>query len=220
VISYPPEALRDDAAAGGIVTLRVLLAEDMHLIRGALVALLRTEPDIEVVAEVDNGEAVLPAVLAHRPDIAVLDVVLPGMDGLAAAEVLGREVPSCRVLLMTSVDQPGVLRQVMHLQVPGFLAKDAPPQELADAIRRVCAGGRVIDPRLTLATRDMRDSPLTLRETDVLRLTSHGAGAMEVAARLHLSVGTVRNYLTAILTKLNARSKVDAVRIAEQAGWL
>lgn len=202
------------------MTLRVLLAEEMHLIRGALVALLRTEPDIEVVAEVDKGIAILPAVRAHNPDIAVLDVVLPGMDGLAAAEALRREAPACRVLLMASVNEPRVLRRMMGCQVSGFLAKDAPPRELSDAIRRICAGGRVIDPRLTLATRDMQDCPLTHRETDVLRLTCNGAGVTEVAACLHLSVGTVRNYLTAILTKLNARSKVDAVRIAEEAGWL
>ncbi|MFD9125584.1 DNA-binding response regulator [Kitasatospora sp. NPDC059571] len=200
--------------------IRILLAEDMHLVRGALVALLDLEPDIEVVAEVDNGDAILPAALEHRPDVAVLDIDLPGIDGLTAAGLLHEQLPACRVLILTSLGRPGNLRRALDAQVSGFLVKDAPPARLAEAIRQVGSGARVIDPQLALAAWDARQNPLTRRETEVLRLTANGAEPLEIAARLYLSVGTVRNYLTAIVTKLNARSKVDAIRVAEESGWL
>jgi two-component system response regulator DesR len=203
-----------------LLKIRILLAEDMHLIRGALVALLDLEPDIEVVAEVDNGDEILPAALRHRPDVAVIDIDLPGIDGLTAAGLLHEQLPECRVLILTSLGKPGNLRRALEAQVSGFLVKDAPPDKLAQAIRKVGVGARVIDPQLALAAWDVRQNPLTQRETEVLRLTANGAEPLEIAARLYLSVGTVRNYLTAIVTKLNARSKVDAIRLAEEAGWL
>ncbi|MER5741467.1 MULTISPECIES: response regulator transcription factor [unclassified Streptomyces] len=200
--------------------IRVLLAEDMHMVRGALVALLQLEPDITVVAEVDDGDQVVPAALEHRPDIAVLDVNLPGTDGLAAAGALHELLPSCGTLMLTSLGRPGMLKQALLMRVSGFLLKDAPPDQLAGAIRKVAAGERVVDPELVLSAWDHTQSPLTNREAEVLRLAAQGAQVSEVARALSLSSGTVRNYLTTIVSKLNARNRVDAIRIAQEAGWL
>ncbi|MEU7895460.1 response regulator transcription factor [Nonomuraea sp. NPDC049152] len=200
--------------------IRVLLAEDMHLVRGALVALLNLEPDIEVVAEVHTGDAVVPTAMAHRPDVAVIDVYLPVMDGLAAAAELHRLLPECRTLILTGLFRPGNLRRAVAAHTSGFMLKDAPPAQLAEAVRRVAAGDLVVDPELAMLALRKDDSPLTAREIDVLRLTAEGGDVAEIAARLFLSVGTVRNHLTTIVTKLNARSRVDAVRIAHDAGWL
>lgn len=197
-----------------------LIAEDMHMVRGALVALLNLEADIKVVAEVDCGDAIVPTSIRHRPDVAVIDIDLPGIDGLTAASLLHRELPECRALMLTSLGRPGNLRRALEVHVAGFILKDAPPHQLAQAIRQVYAGQRVIDPQLALQAWDTGENPLTRREMEVLRLTANGAEAMEIAARLFLSVGTVRNYLTAVLAKLNARNKVDAIRIAQDAGWL
>lgn len=200
--------------------IRVLLAEDMHMIRGALRALLGMEPDIEVVADVCTGDDVLPAALEHRPDVAVLDVQMPGMDGIdAAARVLGR-VPGCRTLILTQLARPEVLRRALVAGASGFMLKDAPPAELAQAIRRVAAGERVVDPDLAVAAIGTRESPLTEREAEVLRLAGEGDELKEIAARLHLARGTVRNYLGTVVTKLDARNRLDAVRIATEAGWL
>lgn len=200
--------------------IRVLLAEDMHMIRGALRALLGMEPDIEVVADVCTGDDVLPAALEHRPDVAVLDVQMPGMDGIdAAARVLGR-VPECRTLILTQLARPEVLRRALVAGASGFMLKDAPPAELAQAIRRVAAGERVVDPDLAVAAIGTRESPLTEREAEVLRLAGEGDELKEIAARLHLARGTVRNYLGTVVTKLDARNRLDAVRIATEAGWL
>ncbi len=200
--------------------IRILLAEDMNMVRGALVALLGMEDDIEVVAEVDHGDQILPQALAHRPDIAVLDIDLPGVDGLTAATQLHERLPSCRTLILTSLGRPGTLRRAMDAKVSGFILKDAPPAQLAQAIRRVAAGGRVVDPQLALAAWDSAENPLTRREVQVLRLAAGGAEVVEIASALFLSAGTVRNYLTTVVTKLNARNRVDAIRIAEDAGWL
>ncbi|KOG91377.1 response regulator transcription factor [Streptomyces varsoviensis] len=200
--------------------IRILLAEDMHMVRGALVALLGMEDDIEVVTEFDNGAAVLPEALKHRPDVAVLDIDLPGLDGLSAAKCLVEQVPGCRVLILTSLGKPGMLRRAMQAKVSGFVLKDAPPSQLADAIRRVAAGERVVDPQLALAAWEEAESPLTGRELDVLRMAAEGAEAPEIARDLFLSVGTVRNYLTTITTKLGARNRVDAIRIAHERGLL
>jgi two-component system response regulator DesR len=202
------------------MALRVLLAEDMNMVRGALVLLLSMESDIEVVSELERGDEIVDAALRHRPDVAIIDIDLPGMDGLTAAGRLREELPSCRTLILTSSDRPGMLRRALTVQVDGYLLKDAPPRELADAVRRVAAGHRVIDPQLALAAWSGMQTPLTERETEVLRLTAEGAEAKEIARRLHLSAGTVRNYLTTIVTKLNARGRVDAIRIARDAGWL
>jgi two-component system response regulator DesR len=200
--------------------IRVLLAEDMHMVRGALVALLSMEPDIAVVAEVDDGDQVVPAALKHRPDIAVLDVDLPGTDGLSAASSLHEQLPSCGTLMLTSLGKPGTLKRALSARVSGFLLKDAPPEQLASAIRKVAAGERVVDPELVLSAWDHAQSPLTTREVEVLQLAAQGAQVGEIAAALFLSAGTVRNYLTTIVTKLNARNRVDAIRIAQEAGWL
>ncbi|MEU5563577.1 MULTISPECIES: response regulator transcription factor [Micromonospora] len=202
------------------MTIRVLLAEDMNMVRGALLALLALEPDIDVVAEVASGDDILPAALAQRPDVAVLDIDLPGINGLTAAGLLREQLPSCRCLMLTSLGRPGNLRRAMAAHVAGFILKDAPPEILADAIRGVAAGRRVVDPQLALAAWDSAECPLTTREAEVLRLTEKGAEPTEIATRLFLSPGTVRNYLTTAVTKLNARNRIDAIRIARDAGWL
>lgn len=202
------------------MTIRVLLAEDMHMVRGALVALLELEADIDVVAEVATGDDILPTALKHTPDVAVIDIDLPGIDGLTAASALHEQLPTCRTLILTSLGRPGTLRRALSARVGGFILKDAPSRDLADAIRRVAAGHRVVDSNLALAAWDSAECPLTAREIDVLRLAADGAEAPEIAARLFLSTGTVRNYLSTIATKLNARNRVDAIRIANESGWL
>ncbi|MEU9022746.1 response regulator transcription factor [Actinomadura sp. NPDC048394] len=200
--------------------INVLLADDHHVVRSALAALLSLEPDLTVVAEVERGDEVLAAARAARPDVAVLDVDMPGMDGLAAAAALHDALPGVATLILTGHGKPGHLRRALAANVRGFLLKTAPPDELAAGIRTVAAGGRVLDPKLALTAWDLADNPLTPRETDVLRLAAEGAEAPEIAERLHLSAGTVRNYLTAVVTKLNARNRTDAARIAREAGWL
>jgi two-component system response regulator DesR len=200
--------------------IRILLAEDMHMVRGALVALLNLEPDLEVVAEVKRGDEIVSAALEHRPDVAIIDIDLPGVDGLTAAMHLRERLPQCRSLILTSLGRPGTLRRALSAQVSGYLLKDAPPKELAVAVRRVAAGHRAIDPQLALAAWGGAESPLTERETEVLRLAAGGAEAPDIAGLLHLSTGTVRNYLTTVVTKLNARNRVDAIRIARESGWL
>jgi two-component system response regulator DesR len=192
----------------------------MHMVRGALVALLELEADIDVVAEVASGDDILPTALKHTPDVAVIDIDLPGIDGLTAASALHEQLPTCRTLILTSLGRPGTLRRALSARVGGFILKDAPSRELADAIRRVAAGHRVVDSNLALAAWDSAECPLTAREIDVLRLAADGAEAPEIAARLFLSTGTVRNYLSTIATKLNARNRVDAIRIATESGWL
>ncbi|GAA2353893.1 DNA-binding response regulator [Streptomyces sparsogenes] len=199
---------------------RVLIAEDMHMLRKALVALLEFEPDIEVVAEFSSGADILPRAKELRPDVAVLDIDLPGMDGLTAAAELHTAVPECRTMMLTSLGRPGNLRRALAAHVSGFLLKDSTPDKLCDAIRAVAKGERVIDPQLVLAALDDKPQPLTPRELEVLLLASQGEGSAQIAARLYLSVGTVRNYLTSVVTKLNARNRVDAIRIAREAGWL
>lgn len=198
----------------------MLLADDHHVVRSALAALLSLEPDLTVVAEVERGDEVLAAARAAGPDVAVLDVDMPGLDGLAAAAVLHDALPDVAVMILTGHGKPGHLRRALAANVRGFLLKTAPPDELAAGIRKVAAGERVLDPQLALTAWDLADNPLTPRETDVLRLAAEGAEAPEIAARLHLSAGTVRNYLTAVVTKLNARNRTDAARIAREAGWL
>ncbi|MFF4962507.1 response regulator transcription factor [Streptomyces sp. NPDC001222] len=200
--------------------IRILLAEDMHMVRGALVALLDLEDDLKVVSELERGDEILGAAREHRPDVAIIDIDLPGLDGLSAAELLHERLPECRALILTSLGRPGTLRRAMSAHVAGFLLKDAPPGELAQAVRRVAAGQRVVDPQLALAAWGGTESPLTTRETEVLQLAAQGTEPQEIAAHLRLSVGTVRNYLTTTVTKLNARNRVDAIRIARDSGWL
>ena len=200
--------------------IRVLVAEDMTILREALVRLLSLEPDIDVVAEVAAGVDIVPAALEHRPGVAVIDIGLPGLDGISAAAELRERLPECRVVILTSITKPGTLRTALGAPVDAFLAKDIRPAELADAIRTVAAGGRVVDPALALAALQAPESPLSQRETEVLRLSATGAQPMEIAERLFLTYGTVRNYLSAAVTKLGARNRVDAIRIADESGWI
>jgi two-component system response regulator DesR len=197
-----------------------MLAEDMHMVRGALVALLNLEPDIEVVAEVASGDEILPTARRCLPEVAVIDIDLPGKDGLTAAAEMHEKLPECRTLIVTSLGRPGTLRRALSARVAGFILKDAPAEKLANAIRDVAAGRRVVDADLALSAWENTDCPLTSREIEVLRMAASGADAVDIAARLFLSAGTVRNYLTTIATKLNARNRVDAIRLAEEAGWL
>ncbi|MEV4293775.1 response regulator transcription factor [Microbispora rosea] len=200
--------------------IRVLLAEDMHMIRAALTALLRLESDLEVVAEVTRGDEIVPAALRVRPDVAIVDIDLPVLDGISAAAQLRKKLPTCRILVLTAMGQPGQVRRALQAGIEAFLVKDAPGDRLADAIRRTAAGLRVLDAELVASAMQHGESPLTPREATVLRETARGASAEEIAARLHLSAGTVRNYLTGAITKTGARNKIDAIRIAEDAGWL
>ena len=201
--------------------IRVLLAEDQHLVRGALVLLLGLEADMEVVAEVSSGDEIVPAVLRHEVDVAVLDIQLPGVDGLTAAARVKEHAPDCRVLILTGMGRPGMLRRALRdAEVEGFMVKDAPTGELAASIRQVAAGERVVDPALAAAALTSRPNPLTEQELKVLRLAAEGTEPADIAGRLHLSRGTVRNYLGAIVTKLGARNRLDAVRIAKEADWL
>ena len=199
---------------------RLLLADDQELIRSALAVLLGLEADFEVVAAVGRGDEVVAAARAHHPDIALLDIDMPGIDGLAAASVLTREVPQCRSLILTTFGRPGYLRRAMESGARGFVVKDAPPEQLADAIRRVAAGERVVDPVLAAETLASGASPLTARERDVLVAARLGATVSEIAGKLFLAEGTVRNYLSAAITKAGARNRAEAVRTAEARGWL
>ena len=202
------------------MTIRLLLADDQELVRQALCALLALEDDFEVVASVGRGDEVVAAARAHRPDVALLDIEMPGLDGLAAAAVLAAQVPDCRVVMLTTFGRAGYLRRAMDAGAAGFVVKDAPADVLADAIRRVRRGERVVDPALAVATLAAGESPLTARERDVLITARTGATVAEIASRLYLSEGTVRNYVSAAITKTGARNRVDAVRIADERGWL
>lgn len=203
-----------------MLSINILLAEDVHMIRGALVALLQLEPDLRVVASVDRGDVIVKTALDTRPDVAVIDVDLPGIDGLTAAAELHERLPSCRCLILTSLGRPGTMRRAMSAHVSGFLLKDSPPDQLAAAVRSVATGRRVVDPQLALTAWDYPDNPLSPREMEVLRLATQGADAAEIAGCLYLTKGTVRNYLTSIVSKLGARNRIDAIRIAEEAGWI
>ncbi|MET9350278.1 response regulator transcription factor [Streptomyces termitum] len=200
--------------------IRVMLADDMLMLRRALVSLLELEEDLQVVGEAGDGDQVVPVALETLPDVAVLDIDMPGIDGIRAAERLSRELPSCRTIILTSLGRPGNLRRALEAKVSGFLLKDTDPTRLAAAIRQVVAGEQVVDPQLALATLQADSNPLSARETEVLRLAARGLDAPEIARKLFLSPGTVRNYLTTVVTKLNARNRMDAVRIAQEAGWL
>lgn len=200
--------------------IRVLIAEDMHMIRGALVALLRLENDIEVVAELDRGDTILEAALRTHPDVAVIDIDLPGMDGLTAAGLLREQLPACRVLVLTGLSQPGNMLRALKAHVRGFLLKDAPASRLASAVRSVANGQRVLDPELVAAAVEAGSTPLTDREADVLRAATSGLSTADIGAQLNLSPATVRNYLSNAISKLGARNRLDAIRIAEDAGWL
>lgn len=196
------------------------MADDQHLVRGALAALLNLEPDLEVVAEVARGDQVVATARDLAPDVAMLDVEMPGLDGLAAAAALRSEVPSCKVMIVTTFGRAGYLRRAMEAGALGFVVKDAPAEQLADAVRRVSRGERVVDPALAAATLAGGASPLTARERDALVAARDGATIADIAKLLFLSEGTVRNYLSSAISKTGTRNRVEALRVAEDNGWL
>jgi len=200
--------------------IRVLVAEDQAMVRGALKSLLSPESDIEVVAEVARGDEVVELAKQTHPDVALLDIEMPGLDGIAAAAPLRREMPACRSLILTTFGKPGFLRRAMDVGVFGFLLKDAPSHELARAIRRTAAGERVVDPGLAASALGEGLSPLSERERQVLAATDRGADVEEIARTLFLSKGTVRNHLSTAIQKLGARNRAEAAKIADSKGWL
>jgi two-component system, NarL family, response regulator DesR len=200
--------------------IRVLLAEDQGMMRSALAVLLGLEPDMEIVAQVDRGDQVVPAAREHRPDVALLDIEMPGVSGLDAATALRTAVPECRILILTTFGRPGYLRRAMDAGARGFLVKDGPVEELAAAVRKVLAGETVVDPALAAAALAAGPNPLTDRERDVLAAAVDGATIAELAGRLHLSESTVRNYLSSAIGKTGSRNRMEAVQAARAQGWL
>jgi len=202
------------------MTIRLLIADDQALVRGALAALLQLEDDLDVVVEVSRGDEVLAAAQQHRPDVALLDVEMPGIDGLAAARLLHEALPGCKVLMVTTFGRPGYLKQAMAAGASGFVVKDTPARQLADAVRRVHSGLRVVDPTLAAESLTQGDSPLTEREAEVLQQARSGGTVAAIAATLFLSEGTVRNHLSSAIGKTGARTRAEAVRVAVDNGWL
>ncbi|MCU1470885.1 MAG: two component transcriptional regulator, LuxR family [Glaciihabitans sp.] len=200
--------------------LRVILAEELPLIRGAIVALLQLEDDIKVVADVGSGHEVLPICHLYRPDVAIIDIALPVTDGITVAAALHREIPETRVLVLSSQRRPGFLRKALAVKVSGFVTEDVEPGELANAVRIVAAGRRYVAGDFAIATWETWECPLSTREIEVLRSAAAGAAVEEIGLTLFLSIGTVRNYLSSAVAKLNARNRIDAIRIADSAGWL
>ncbi|GHF44797.1 DNA-binding response regulator [Streptomyces mashuensis] len=207
------------AVAGG-APVRVLLADDEHLIRGALAALLGLEEDLRVVAEAGSGPEAVAMARAHRPDVAVVDLQMPGFDGVRVATSLRAELPGCRVLIVTSHGRPGHLRRALEAGVRGFVPKTVSAQRLAEIIRTVHAGGRYVDPELAADAISAGDSPLSPREAELLELAEDGAPVAEIAVRASLTPGTVRNYLSSAAAKLGAENRHAAARIARAQGWL
>lgn len=202
------------------MTIRLLLADDQALVRGALAALLDLEPDLSVVAEVGRGDEVVDAAREHHPDVALLDVEMPGMDGIAATKALRAQLPDVRVLIVTTFGRPGFLRRALQAGAAGFVVKDTPARQLADAVRRVNQGLRVVDPALAADSLVSGESPLTAREAEVVRAARDGGTVADLARGLFLSEGTVRNHLSSVIGKTGARTRAEAVRIAEDNGWL
>jgi two-component system response regulator DesR len=201
-------------------TIRVLLAEDQAMIREALAALLSFEDDIEVVAQVGRGDQVKQAAQDTKPDVALLDIEMPGLDGISAAEQLHLACPATRIIILTTFGRPGYLRRAMESGASGFIVKDSPADKLVRTIRDVLAGQRVIDPDLAAAALAEGASPLTPRERDVLAASHDGATIAQIAGTLYLSEGTVRNYLSSCIQKTGARNRTEAQRIASERGWL
>ena len=200
--------------------IRLLIADDQALVRGALAALLGLEHDIEVVAQVGRGDDVVEVARASQADVALLDIEMPGIDGIAAASLLRSEVPGCRALMVTTFGRPGYLARAMQAGASGFVVKDTPAAELADAVRRVSLGLRVVDPALAAESLAQGDSPLTERETDVLAAARDGGSIADIARSVHLSEGTVKNHLSSAIGKTGGRNRADAVRVAVERGWL
>ncbi|MDI2036895.1 response regulator transcription factor [Paenarthrobacter nitroguajacolicus] len=202
------------------MTIRLVIADDQALVRGALAALLGLEADIEVVAELGDGAGVAAAVVEHSADVAMLDVEMPGLDGISAAAAVRRAAPSCRVLMVTTFGRPGYLRRAMQAGASGFVVKDTPARQLAEAVRRVHSGLRVVDPTLAEESLMSGDSPLTDREAEVLKAASDGGTVADIAKAAMLSEGTVRNYLSAAMAKTGGRTRAESVRLAHEHGWL
>lgn len=200
--------------------IRILLAEDQAMVRGALTALLRLEEDMDVVAEVSQGDQVLEAAMKSQPDVALLDIEMPDGDGLGAAQELHKNLPSCRIVILTTFGRSGYLRRAMESGAVGFLLKDAPADQLAVAIRRVMGGERMVDPDLALSALSDGENPLTPRERDVLRASLDGVSIATVATQLYLSEGTVRNHISTAIQKLNVQNRIEAAQLAKQKGWL
>jgi two-component system response regulator DesR len=200
--------------------IRILLADDQHLVRGALAALLALEDDFEVVASVADGSAAVRAAVEHRPDVALLDVEMPGLDGVSATRQIRSQAPGVRVMILTTFGRPGYLRRAMDAGARGFMVKDAPPDRLADAVRQVHGGRTVVDPVLAVASLSSGANPLTDREADALRAAEDGGTVADIARVLILSEGTVRNYLSAAIGKTGARTRAEAARVARDNGWL
>lgn len=200
--------------------IRILLADDQALVRGALAALLDLEPDIDVVAQVGRGDQVVQAALESRPDVALLDIEMPGLSGIETTAELRAALPECRCLIVTTFGRPGYLRRALDAGAQGFVVKDTPASELADAVRRVHAGLRVVDPQLAVESLTHGANPLTDREQEVLRAAKDGAPASALAKRLSLSQGTVRNHLSSAIRKTGCSTSAEAVRQAEANGWL
>ena len=200
--------------------IRLLLADDQALVRGALAALLDLEPDLAVVAEVGRGDEVVDAAVEHDVDVALLDVEMPGLDGIAATAALRAKLPGCRVLIVTTFGRPGYLRRALEVGASGFVVKDTPARQLADAVRRVHSGLRAVDPALAEESLVSGASPLSAREAEVLRAARDGGTVADLARTLHLAEGTVRNHLSAAIGKTGARTRAEAVRLAEDSGWL
>ncbi|HKU29535.1 MAG TPA: response regulator transcription factor [Arthrobacter sp.] len=202
------------------MSIRLVIADDQALVRGALAALLGLEPDIEVVAELGDGTGVAAAVVEHSADVAMLDVEMPGLDGISAAAAVRRAAPSCKVLMVTTFGRPGYLKRAMLAGASGFVVKDTPARQLAEAVRKVHQGLRVVDPALAAESLTAGDSPLTDREAEVLNAASDGGTVANIAKAAMLSEGTVRNYLSSAMAKTGGRTRAEAVRIAEDNGWL
>ena len=202
------------------MTIRLLLADDQAMVRGALATLLGLEPDMEVVAEVGSGDEVVAAARSSKPDVALIDVEMPGLDGIAATAALHEALPGVRVLIVTTFGRPGFLRRALQAGASGFVVKDTPARQLAEAVRRVHSGLRVVDPSLAADSLAGGESPLTARETEVLIAARGGGSVADIAKHVSLSEGTVRNHLSSAIGKTMARNRADAVRIADEYGWL
>jgi two-component system, NarL family, response regulator DesR len=200
--------------------IRTVIAERIALIRAGLVACIAAERDIEVVAELDRREPVLPTISSLRPDVAIIDDDIAGPDGFAVIQALHTITPSCHTLIMASRPSPGDLRKAVAAHAAGFVLKDTSPENISEAIRQVARGMKALDPDLAFATLDTPASPMTPRECDVLRLAAGGASTADIAGQLCLTAGTVRNHISSIIIKFGARNRVDAIRIADRSGWL
>lgn len=200
--------------------IKVLIAEDVSILREALAAVLTLEPDIEVVAQLQRGDEIVKSAVQSNPDVAVIDIDIPVVDGLTAARGLYERLPSCRTVILTGLNHPGNLRKALEAHAVGYMLKEAPVGRLCEAIRLAARGERVIDSKAAAEAIEAGTAPITDRELAVLRIASQGAPVKEISDRLFLSAGTVRNYLSSAIRKVGARNRIDAIRIARESHWL